>query len=415
MIKELNEFQKKKIKQRLCMDFFIELDKKSVEKKRYSEVLENQLDILISKFEPQGIMFYGIKIELPFLINEKGNIWEIVHKDVEEFINYMGSNIELIEFCYMSIEVSGRKPLWQGKDTESVVGLPCIHGIFGVRSIIGENPSLISEIKDIFIISFYDIKVIWLKNKSEISNHWNFIIKQKNFKFHSFVNFSKFYQNIYGGIADEELKFEDQQAFGQVDHFVSETMYISGIKKKYPSNSLLIIYFISLYFDHKNYRIINNKIFSKVSKLKISWNFICHLDELKKKYKMIFECLKTLYPQQLEDFNITELVLGSWDFTFEQIKKNNSFIPEIISFDSVIEFNDGVYFIKTKEFKVNFNTENLNTMFYIPGLYSDLNDTKIWLNIFSENFSIKMFKQLKSELVRLNLNTIDNSFEKITK
>ncbi|RYE05362.1 MAG: hypothetical protein EOP33_06635 [Rickettsiaceae bacterium] len=405
MIKELDEYQKKKIKEKLSMDFFIELDKESVEKKKYIQVLDTQLDILISKFDAKGIMFYGFKIELPFLSEEKGNVWEVVHKEVEEFINYMGLSVELIEFCYMSIEVAGRKPLFQGIGKENNLGLPFIHGIFGVRSIIGENTLLILELKDIFILSFYDIKIKWLKNKFEIYKHWKFIIKQNNFKFHRFVNFSKFNSNIYGSIADEELKFEGQQAFGQVDHFISETMYVSGVQAKHPSKNLLIIYFISLYFEHKNYRIYDNKIFSKVLGLKLSWEFVCYLDNLKENHQKIFKCIKALYPQQLEDFNATELVLDSWGSTLEQIKENNSFIPEITSFDRVIEFTDGIYFLEKKFFKkfdVNHFTENLNTIFYIKGSFSELNNAKVWLNLLSDNLNALMFDELRSELSRTN-------------
>jgi hypothetical protein len=63
-IKGLTEFQKNKIKKRMSLDFYSELNNKTE-----------------AKFNDQGILFYSINIELPFLSEEK-NIWKRFYTEV---------------------------------------------------------------------------------------------------------------------------------------------------------------------------------------------------------------------------------------------------------------------------------------------------------------------------------------------
>jgi len=363
----LNKYQKNEITQRSSLDFFTELDKMSTKKQRYSNILDIQLDSLISKLNEKGVLFYSIVIDMPFLKEKKqSEVWETVHTEVEGFLNYIGSNIELIEFCYFSIEIPERSPKWQKKEKKFSQGLPNIIGIFGVRSMIGVNKFLITELKNLFILNFHDVEVNWLSKKKEIKRFFNHVTKQKNFRFHRFVNYSSFFSEMYANIANQETNFEDQQSFGQVNHFISKTMHVSGLMSKKLNEKSLIIYFIGIFFYEKGLRLHENKIYSRVTGFRFCWEYYCDLDFINKNYTIIFDFIKQLYPQQLNDFNITGLILNSWNLTINQIKKNNSFIPQIVNFDRVIEFRDGIFFINEKKFvcfDANINSENLNTVF----------------------------------------------------
>ena len=317
----LNEYQKNEIKQRSSLNFFTELDKMSIKKQRYSQILDIQLDSLISKLDDKGVMFYGIVINMPFLKEKKqSEVWETIHTEVEGFLNYIGSNIELIEFCYFSIEISERSPKWQKQEKKFYNGLPKIIGIFGVRSMIGLNKFLITELKNLFILNFHDIEISWLSKKKEIKKFFNHVTRQRNFKFHRFVNYSNFFSEMYANIANQEINFEDQQSFGQVNHFISKTMHVSGLMSKKLNEKSLIIYFIGIFFYEKGLRLHENKIYSRVTGFKFCWEYYCDLDFINKNYTIIFDFIKQLYPQQLNDFNITGLILNSWNFLADWLK-----------------------------------------------------------------------------------------------
>jgi hypothetical protein len=398
---DLTESQKIRIKTKKLKDFFQELDKLTEDKIKYAEVFSGQLEALVKKFDQKGMTFFGIEIELPFLgqnKNQESDIWETVHQDVEEFINYIGCHVELVELCYFSIEMRGRIPLWQAQVIknenneyqEEEKMFPCLNGIVGVRSLVGKDELLFFELKDVFIMSSYDIKLKKLFNYNEILTYWYNLIRQKNFKFHRFVNYSNFYANVYGAIADEELKFEDREAFGQVDHFISDTMNIRGVTEKFPKKKELVLLFINLFMGHKKFKIHENKIYCLIEGSQISWQLVCVLDEIKKNFKKMFNYLLGLYPQQLGNFNISNLLLSDLNSVFSKINNNNSLLldMDIDFFADVIEFKDGLFFLETKKF-LSFievsGLKDLKTIFFIECSFFDLNSAEYWLSLFNYN------------------------------
>ena len=389
-ITDLTEFQKKQIKKRLSLDFYKELNSKTEAKSNFLKAFSDKIESLVIQFDDKGILFYSINIELPFLLNEnEENMWKCFHTEIEEFINYIGSFVELVEFCYFSIETFNK--------------IPFIKGLIGIRSILGFRIAnyILFELRELFCISFYDIKIDYLVNYSKILEYWKIIIKQNNFKFHRFINYSNFFPEVYGAIADEELKFDDRSAFSQENHFISDTMNVSGIGKKKPKNKDIILYLLRLFMQHNNMILYQNKIFLKKSDSKVTWQFIYNLDIFKEKFNDIVNSLKKIYFQQLNNFDSTELILTDLDLVFSKIKKNNVLLSPKDCFSNIIEFKDGIFFFDNKEFKkftniCNTELQCYKTIYYIDRFFSDLdlNSATFWLNALYDIDSIFLLKKL---------------------
>lgn len=377
-IQILTKIQEQRIKKRLNLDFYKELDKLDEKKEKFFRVFSLKIESLVNKLEDKGVLFYSISIELPNSIKEN-NFWEEVHKHVEEFINYVGFSVELVEFCYFSIEVEGITPKWQIKKSSlnsAKKNTAYLRGIIGVRSLFGKNKLFLYEIMEVFNLSFFEVELKWLSSISEVKESWIFVIKQKNFKFHTFVNYSDLYPIVYGEIADDELKFEDLEAFGQENHFISETMNVAGIQKKSPTKKEKVLYLINLYMIHYGFVVFEDNFFEKINNSKISWQLVYNFVDMKNRIQQVFEEVKSLYPQQLAGFNFMDLMLTDIDSIFSMIKKNNCLVPRIIFCDNVIEFKNGLFFLESQKFFdfsdfEAFDVSKYKTLFFVNCNFND--------------------------------------------
>ncbi len=430
MIEEtLSTFQKEFIKKRLKLDFNQELEKSKTEfnRKSFNKIFRDELDILIQRFFMDGIQFYGFTIDLLFL--KKNNIenWKDVHEYIEDWINWIGSEIELIEFSYFSIELHKRERLKKRKikkspGNELVVyngldGMPHLHGIIGIRTILGHNDNLDIAIKDIFK-SFHqheDIKINKLYQIKDVKKYWNYVIKENNFRFHRFVQYSSHlnYIKIYGSIADLELIYDDNDryAFELQEWKNSKTCDVSGVKSNKPSSKTLIVYLLNLFLWHKNYKINNNKIYQQIPDTKYSWTIIDNTEALKKNNITIFEYLKKIYPQQLDGINTMEIINKDWNSTIEEIIENNQYLSQIEFKKDVLEFKDGMYFINENKFfyfrnkknEIDIRMKGKNCCVYFDRSYNNIKKPEIWLKsiektvVNSENFCIDLARYFHSD------------------
>ena len=89
------------------------------------------------------------------------------------------------------------------------------------------------------------------------------ITQEKNFKFHRFQYFSRFYE--YGDLTDFELQYdEDHIAFDLVRNFDSKYSNVKGITERFPDDETIILFLLVLYMkDIKkfNYGVIDLFLF----------------------------------------------------------------------------------------------------------------------------------------------------------
>lgn len=353
----IHEHQKEIIKERSKLNFFKELNEKSYGKKSFAKFFKNELNLLVNQFDSDGIQFYGFSIDMLDLRVENPDFWKEVHETVELWISEIGQRVELIEFCYISIQMYkyNKNSLIKRKVS---LELPKLYGIIGVRSIIGNNPLLDIEVKKVFrnIYDFQDIRVVRLIGINKIIKYWKRIIRKNNFRFHRFTRYSNNSNYDYGAISDFELTYNIgnkgpiNNAFGLDEWRYSNTFQITGVKSKDPSNQTLIIYLLNLYLWHKNYKIFDAHIYEQVPSTFYSWKLFLSLDFLKKKNIAIFEYLKKIYPMQLNNINTIEIINRDWNKTVDEIILNNHYLSCIEINRDAIEYKDGVFFISENTF-----------------------------------------------------------------
>ncbi|RYE13223.1 MAG: hypothetical protein EOP34_09265, partial [Rickettsiales bacterium] len=195
----LNESQKKRIQERLKLDFNVELLKSNtiLERTKFSANFRNYLDLFITDLYYDGVLFYGFTIVMPFTNKNDPKMWYYTHLRVEDLINYIKDNIELIEFCYLSIELhdnlTNHKKINKSNSLiekyNHMEGVPFFKGIIGVRSLLGKNDCHFNQIKRIFNIPLNETVIKKLSTIKIIKNYWNFVIKQNNYKFHRFTQY----------------------------------------------------------------------------------------------------------------------------------------------------------------------------------------------------------------------------------
>jgi hypothetical protein len=242
---------------------------------------------------------------MPFLDKNDSELWYIVHLQVEKWVKDFSDQIELIEFCYISIELEDN--------------LPFLKGLIGVRSLTGKNKYHFNEIKKIFNLSHLECSVIELSKILLIKNYWNFLLKENNFKFHRFVQYSLFFNQFYGAISELENQYDDvdHSAFGLDENLTNKHLNIKGIGDINPDNFTILNYIVTLYQSYTGYYINNNILYRKIENSKYSWEIFDSIEYFNKNNVKIFEFLKERFPQQLKNLKISSLLNNSWDSFFE--------------------------------------------------------------------------------------------------
>lgn len=314
----LTEFQKRRINERLNLDFNRELEKSktSLERKNFTKNFRNQLDIFLTELYNDGVLFYGFTVSMFDLKSSNPDFWKLIHLAVEDWVNSLKNDIELLEFTYISIELDQK-------------GFPFLKGILSIRSLIGNNELLFNEIKKIFNYQHLDCSVKSFFSIDEIKDYFFFIIKENNFKYHRFTYYSDFYESFYAEFMDLELQYDSETRVAfNLDRTVGSTFFfLKGINELYPHKKTIINYLVNVYMLKKNYFVLNNFLYEKMDDF--NFKLVGPIDFLRENNILIFSFLKTLFPQQLNSLKISSLFNESWNSFYEDIKNNNHYLPEI--------------------------------------------------------------------------------------
>ena len=251
-------------------------------KKIFDKLFRSHIDIFIKSLMKEGILFYGFTINFPNFIGETNNAWKMINFRVEELLILLKNNIELIEFVYLSIERHGERQeerekllITQGGSTQNNVknkknkiktniyekilditkeeqktlkGLPHLHGIIGIRSLIGENKELCNELQKFFVFNeFYeDILIKQLKSFRQIKGYWNYVIKEKNYNFHRFAYYSSFFTEYYNNINEFTVKYNFNDELNTIwgGDFIKDAKCnkIKGIGTLKVTDKILLLY-----------------------------------------------------------------------------------------------------------------------------------------------------------------------------
>jgi len=435
---KIDKYQLSLMKEKEKYNFNECLLDKSDDKKQFDKVFRTDLDILINTFLSKGVLFYGFTINFSELRNvtdeDRRGCWQMIHFRVEEFLTISKKHVELLEFVYLSIECHGKlikhnnlssflslptptstlKSSFLTNENENedkdnnnnnidiskeeqktLKGLPHIHGIIGIRSLIGKNDMLLTQLNKNYSMLYSDMLIKSLKSFKQIKGYWNYVIKEQNYKFHRFAFFSNIYDNDYGKIADDELILDYQKqslGLGLIDNAVHKN--IIGIGTSKYNNKRVLIYLISLYMHIKDMTIYQNDFYIKIKESKFSWKLMSDISYLKNNCITMLLELQKMFPQQLEHLDINQLILDHLEIVYNDVLKNNKYLPNIELNKSIIEFSDGLYFLDYNYFfEYDNNREKLkklkiNCYKYFKRTYNYCLITKPlkWLECLLNNF-----------------------------
>lgn len=379
----LHDFQKAIIEEKNKTEFEITIKENTFLKRNFSMNFRSKMYCYLDTLMSKGVEFYGFHIDFEeFTLLDSTVYWNVLHNFVEKFINKVNSHLELSEFIYVTIAKHENITNLDNVGND-LKGLPYLSGIVGIRSILGENPSLYLGAQSFFLENFLDAKLYKL---TSVKDYWNVCVGNNNWKFHRMMNFSNFYDREYSCLVDYDMRSIDSDMNsltliygGTYDNSVNSK--IKGISTK--NISLKIIYLISLYMVEQQLCLYDNMIFKKIKKSKYSWEYLDSVEFLKKNNIKIINYLKLKFIQQLDILDANQLLVYGFEKAFDIIKKNNHYLPQLNFEENVVEYNNGVYFIDYDYFSV-FATKELES----DRFFADYNE-KVphnWTRFLSNNF-----------------------------
>lgn len=336
----LNKFQKRRVLERLKLNFNEELNKSKIDpgKIKFYYSFLNEIDFFVERLYNDGVLFYGFQLYMPFLKKEnQKDQWYYTHLRVEDWLNFLKTKVELIEFCYLSIELNNEVKMSHDKNFVLLEpNTPYFSGIIGIRSLLGKNDSHFFELKKVLNVELNYLELKSLNSIDVIKKYWIFVMQNRNFKFHRFAQFSNYYDNYYGSIADLELQYDNKEhiAFALDEHEDSKDISLSGITDLNPDNETIINYLIHIYMFNEKLFLCNNKIYKKLNNFEIK--LLGSIFFLQKNNLNIFNDLKIKFPQQLSGLKISKLLHHSWDLFFFNICKCNHYLPTLDTKNYVI-------------------------------------------------------------------------------
>lgn len=389
--------------------------------------LYNQFDIVIEKSISNGCIFFGLTINLiPYEVikmyeqlpdNEKPKL-----PTAEEYLNFhikLLSSIDLIEFSYSVIEYNKQ-------------GLPHVHSLICIRSLLGYNYSMSTGIKELILHYYDDYNLQYLISFNKIKKTFIYITKEFNFNNHSFVKYSHIldYFNIYGALVDyfikvqEELCYFNKQIFNTITGRHNNLLGYNSTKK----DANLIIFLWNTYLALTNTFIQGNNLYRYNPKSKYSYECLDTLNYLKNNKDQIIQTLLKECPIQLKNYPLYNLFLAESDNAFTVINKDPTLLlyKKTIRFD-IVEFKDGIYFSKYDSFiphnRINEYCLNkkINNPFISTGCFRYFNISyrhlvrdikpKLWFSYLKANFNtyeeLEVFCGYYGKLFHSNLNNLN--------
>jgi hypothetical protein len=421
------------IKEREFLNFNQCLNENNSSKRSFIKEFYKNKEILINDFLSKGILFYGFTLNFSDGALDANVLWKMIHIRVEELL-LISKNIELIEFMYVSIECHGERQEEREKllitqegstqnnienlrnnkninlyerildiskaEQKTLKGLPHLHGIIGIRSLIGENNILLNELNKFYLNNYYkDLLIKRLKTFKQINSYWNYVIKEHNFKFHRFARYSKFFDGVYNNFYDLELKFDhetgDPKEVYSLD-LIENGLWnnLLGIGSKNCIKKRILIYLLNIYLWNNNIILNNNDFYKKLDETKFSWKLLTGINYLRDNMFELIKYLKNIFPQQLDNIDLNELFIQHLEDCINSILINNKYLPNLTFTSSLIEFKEGLYFFNYNYFfdyddqKNNIKKLNVNSYKYFNKTYKYCSENKPikWLNLLSKNF-----------------------------
>lgn len=326
-----------------------------------------------------GNLHFGISINFSKCIN--GDMTESEVKEKVDYLNnIIATNVELWTYSYIAVEFNENKK-------------PHIHAIIAVRSVIGYNDVISSNLRDFIRKHFeYDTKLDLLKTIYDVYKFFKYTIKEidKMSKNHKLC-FVKEWQFIFADFLDylNEAEYEVDYGYFFLNDTLKYRTLFGRVTKEKNYNTQTVLSFWLYYLLLNNLSIYNNYLFQKLDNYCISY----------KKYKKITFLYNSfnskIFPFFLKEFKMHFENFDLYNFSISSFIKSEDLITKLKEITSnkidpnfnILEFTDGIYYIKLNKFIPkkeflrlhNAKKHKLATLKYYNKTFKHLTEPKEWL------------------------------------
>lgn len=340
--------------------------------------LNHLLDKTLESFDQIGNLNFFITINFKNdLTFNDNNINNKIEKKIKQLINLINKKIELWSFMSINIEENKQKKIH-------------FHCILGIRSILGYNPTIFNNIKNILRDNFeIDSYVYECKDllDSKIKIHYCYKDVKKYHNYNSFFFIENWQQNCAELLDyfDNNNLLIKQECFRQKEKLDT----LQGLKKinnEIDKNIILNLW--NYYLVLNNYYIYNNNIYIKDENYTISYKKICDISFLYNNLtNSIIPFFIKNFPLQFKDYQFYQILSKFISHKNQLIDTlnlitTNKFKP---NFD-LLEFKDGIYSVKINKFIPKniikeYNLENkIFTIKSYNKTYKHLGKPTKWIN-----------------------------------
>ena len=278
-------------------------------------------------------------------------------------------NIPLISFLFICSEKGSKNKIHY-------------HFIVAFKNILGFNKNFIYNLKNYLILELNedDIRCDLLTDFLEYKNRFNYILKEDFYlkTIHIYnkdiLNYTDYLKKEKKIVFDYNLKneFNNIGSFPKINNYYDEYTLIN---------------LINFYFLYNNIFLYKNIFYKKIENTLISYAFYSTVDNLTNLLTNIFIELIEKFSIQLNNIDIYALKIQYFHKLEQLFKKTKQiFINELKLDFTIIEFTDGIYFLKKNIF-INKNDlkdkqlNNTGTLKYYNKSYKNLKVPEYWKNL----------------------------------
>lgn len=400
---------------------------KHTKESNFRKTLSNKWDIVANWSINLGNSHFAVTINMPIEL-DFDNVTSLYNYDDFEIEWYtkienkikdlVFNNFKSATFCFIVSE-------------KNKSGILHFHCLIGIRNFIDYNYTIKNNLillfrefsdTDYFNHSDMDIKVESLKTFKDLKNWAIYMYKDMyNWKWYSiFYILDKYKQNpIINNLGDVTWFF--LQINWKIESINNNKIPdLEGIKLTYNVlNQRTIVNILQYYLILNEYYIYNDSIYKKINNTKISYKLVGTLTEIlyNNFQENVISFFIINYYYNFNNFDFNYLITTFFIKSKSVIESLKDLITNKITLDfSILEFNDGIYYIKYNRFVPIEDAKNLNitqaTIKYYNKSYNWIRQNKpsVWLKGLNHALDVKVDEKIENNI---EFNKIYNSFANI--
>lgn len=343
----------------------VEDKKQSMEKKSYGitegqiNVYKTQLELMLREGYEKDNQYYYFELRGSSLVD---NITPFLEEGTLPWLRKQFESFELIDYVYIVTAFDL---------VEKGVYEVTVRGLISVRSIFGKSYDLTLSILRLLCNAYYQTAYKEVPRRiykfEDLKESLYAMVKEYKFENHLLYWFTSSDPFVLVRFKEKELHYSNR--YVNMDEFFSLFPYPLHLIECKPANKTLervgrnleevdidietermLIIIWRLYMTVNDMVVHRGVLYKKIDRTKHSYERVGDIENLKDIYS-IYEDLIGYFRHQMQDININKLIQNGLEGAWSRVKRNEKILPMAELDVGIIEFRDGLYFIRSKKFK----------------------------------------------------------------